>query len=94
MTLLKEVKERLEAAMNNWLMQSDEIAGAGFDFLECLGVAPKLETLLGYTIGVWDSIAGSFIHHHYDRGMTEEEDKELIELIRSKIPELERKSRT
>jgi hypothetical protein len=91
MTLPNEVKKRLEAVMNDWLTKSDEIAGAGFDFLESLGIEPKLETLLGYTIGVWDSLVGSFIHQEYDRGMTEEEDKELIELIKSKIPELELK---
>jgi len=91
MTLPNEVKERLEEVMNDWLLKSDEIAGAGFDFLENIGVEPKLETLLSYTVGVWDSIVGSFIHQHYDRGMTEEEDEELIELIKSKIPELELK---
>ena len=93
MTLPNEVKERLEEVMNDWLLRSDEIARAGFDFLEKIGIEPKLETLLSYTVGVWDSVVGSFIHHQYERGMTEAEDKEMIELIKREIPELEIKFR-
>ena len=59
------------------------------DFLEKIWIEPKLETLLSYTTGVLESIVGSFIHCLYDRGMAEEEDEEMIELIKRKIPELE-----
>jgi len=41
--------------------------------------------------GVLDSIVGGFIHAQYDRGMNEEEDEEIIELIKRKIPALELK---
>jgi hypothetical protein len=37
------------------------------------------------------TIVGSYIHCLYDRGMTEEEDKELIELLKRKIPMFELK---
>ena len=90
MTLPKEVKERLEEVINDRLLRLDEIAEAELDFLEKRGIEPKLETLLSYTTGVLDySIVGSFIHCLYDRGMAEEEDEEMIELIKRKIPELE-----
>ena len=46
---------------------------------------------MSYAAGVLDSIVGSFIHVHYDRGMNVEEDEELIELIKGKIPALELK---
>lgn len=89
MTLPKEVKKRLEEAINDWLLRFDEIAEAELDFLEKIGIEPKLETLLSYTAGVWDSIVGGFVHGLYDREMTEEEDEEMIELIKREIPELE-----
>ena len=59
------------------------------DTIEKIGIEPKLETLLSYTAGVWDSIVGGFIHGLYDREMNEEEDEEMIELIQREIPELE-----
>ncbi len=89
MTLTNEVKERLEEVINEWLLRFDEIAEAELEFLEKIGIEPKLETLLSYTAGVLDSLVGSFIHCLYDRGMTEEEDEEMIELMKRKIPELE-----
>ncbi|MBC8521656.1 MAG: hypothetical protein H8D26_06675 [Methanomicrobia archaeon] len=91
MTLPNEVKERLEEGINDCLLNFDEIAEAGMIFLEKIGIEPKLETLLSYTAGVLDSIVGSFIHAQYDRGMNAEEDEEMIELIKRKIPELELK---
>lgn len=91
MTLPNEVTERIEEAIDDWLLNIDEIAEAGMIFLEGIGIEPTLETLLSYTAGVMDSIVGSFIDYHYDRGMTAEEDEELIELIKRKIPELELK---
>ena len=60
-------------------------------FLEKIGIEPNLETLLSYAAGVLDSIVGGFIHAQYDRGMNEEEDEEMIELIKEKIPALELK---
>ena len=42
-------------------------------------------------MGVLDSIVSSFIHAQYDRGMNDEEDEEMIELIKGKIPALELK---
>jgi hypothetical protein len=91
MTLSKEVKEGLEKAINDWLSRFDEIAEAELNFLERIGIEPKHETLLSYTAGVLDSSVGSFIHCLYDRGMTEEEDKEMIELLKRKIPVFELK---
>jgi hypothetical protein len=52
MTLLNEVKERLEEAINDWLLRVDEIAEAELDFLEKIGIEPKRETLLSYTAGI------------------------------------------
>ncbi len=46
---------------------------------------------MSYAAGVLDSIVGSFIHAQYDRGMNAEEDEEMIELIKGKIPEFELK---
>ncbi len=91
MTLPNEAKENLEEVVNDWLLKFDEIAEAEMVFLEEIGIEPKLESLLGYTVGILDSIVGSYIHCLYDRGMTEDEDKELIELLKGKIPELELK---
>jgi hypothetical protein len=91
MALSKEVKEGLEKAINDWLSRFDEIAEAELNFLEKIGIEPKRETLLSYTAGVLDSSVGSFIHCLYDRGMTEEEDKEMIELMKRKIPVFELK---
>ena len=91
MTLPNEAKADLEEVVNDWLLTFDEIAEAEMVFLEEIGIEPKLESLLGYTVGILDSIVGGYIHCLYDRGMTEAEDKELIELIKGKIPELELK---
>ena len=91
MTLPNEVKERLEEVINDWLLGFDEIAESESHFLDAVGLEPKLETLLSYTIGVLDSIVGGYIHCLYNRGMTEEEDAELIELLQGKMPELEQK---
>ena len=91
MTLPNEVKARLEEGIDEWLLNFDEIAEAGTIFLEKIGIEPNLETLLSYAAGVLDSIVGSFIHAQYDRGMNEEEDEEMIELIKEKIPALELK---
>ena len=60
-------------------------------FLKDVGIEPTLETLLGYSVGMLDSLVGGFIHSLYDRGMTPEEDDVLVELIKKKLPELERK---
>jgi hypothetical protein len=89
MTPLKEVKKRLEEGINDWLLRFDEIAEAELIFFEKIGIEQKLETLLSYTVGVLDSIVGGVIHGLYDRGMTDEEDEEMIELMKRKIPELE-----
>jgi len=91
MTLPNEVKARLEEGINEWLLNFDGIAEGGMIFLEKIGIEPNLETLLSYTAGVLDSIVGSFIHAQHDRGMNEEEDEEMIELIKGKIPALELK---
>lgn len=91
MTLPNEVKERLEEAINDWLLWVDEIAEAELNFLEKIGIGPKRETLLSYTAGVLDSTVGGFIHGLYDREMTEEEDEETSELMKRKIPEFELK---
>jgi len=91
MTLPNEVKARLEEGIDEWLLNFDEIAEAGMIFLEKIGIEPNLETLLSYTAGVLDSLVGSFIHAQYDRGMNAEEDEEMIELIKRKIPALELK---
>jgi hypothetical protein len=91
MTLTNEVKERLEEVINDWLLRFNEIAESESHFLEAVGLEPKLETLLSYTIGVLDSIVGGYIHCLYNRGMTEDEDVELIELLQGKMPELELK---
>ena len=48
-------------------------------FLEKIGIEPNLETLLSYAAGVQDSIVDSFIHAQYGRGMSVEEDEEMIE---------------
>lgn len=77
--------------MNEWLLNFDEIAEARMIFLEKIGIEPNLKTLLSYTAGVLDSIAGSFIHAQYGRGMSVEEDEEMIELIKGKNPGLELK---
>lgn len=91
MTLPNEVKERLEEVINDWLLSFNEIAESESHFLDAVGLEPKLETLLSYTIGVLDSIVGGYIHSLYNRGMTEDEDAELIELLQEKMPELEQK---
>jgi hypothetical protein len=91
MTLPNGVKAKLEEGINDWLLNFDEIAEAGMIFLEKIGIEPNLNTLLSYSAGVLDSIVGSFIHAQYDRGMNVEEDEEMIELIKGKIPELELK---
>lgn len=91
MALPNEVKERLEEVINDWLLGFNEIAESESHFLDAVGLEPKLETLLSYTIGVLDSIVGGYIHCLYNRGMTEEEDEELIELLQGKMPELEQK---
>ena len=91
MTLPNEAKARLEEGINDWLLNFDEIAEAGTIFLEKIGIEPNLETLLSYAAGVLDSIVGGFIHAQYDRGMNAEEDEEMIDLIKEKIPALELK---
>lgn len=70
-------------------MWFDEIAGLKSNFFEKIGIEPKLETLLCYSVGVLGSIVGGVIHGIYDRGMTDEEDEEMIERIKRKIPEFE-----
>ncbi len=91
MTLPDEAKQNLEEAIDDWLLRFDEIAESEYEFLKRIGIESTLESLLSYTAGILDSIVGGYIHAHYDRGMTEEEDAELIELLSAKIPEFKRK---
>ena len=91
MPLPKEAEENLEEVMDEWLENFDAIAEVAYDFLKAVGIEPTRETLLSYSAGVLDSLVGGFIHCLYDRGMTKEEDDELIELIKRKLPALERK---
>jgi hypothetical protein len=91
MALPNEVKARLEEGIDEWLLNFDEIAEEGMIFLEKIEIEPNLETLLSYAAGVLDSIFSGFIHAQYDRGMNAEEDEEMIELIKGKIPALELK---
>jgi hypothetical protein len=91
MTLPKEVEEKLEAVLDEWLENFDVTANEAGDFLKVVGIEPTLETLLGYSVGMLDSLVGGFIHSLYDRGMKPEEDDALVELIRRKLPELERR---
>ena len=91
MTLPPEAKQNLEEAIDDWLLRFDEIAESESEFLKRIGIEPTLESLLSYTAGILDSIVGGYIHSQYDRGMTEEEDAELIELLKGKIPEFKRK---
>jgi hypothetical protein len=91
MTLPKAVEEKLEEVLEEWLVNFDATAEVECDFLKEVGIEPTLETLLSYTVGVADAFVGGFIHCLYDRGMTREEDDELVELIKRKLPELERK---
>jgi hypothetical protein len=90
MTLPKEVKKQLEEVIDDWLSRFEEIAETEVDFLVRIGLEPNLETLLSYTAGVLDSLVGGYIHCLNDRGMTEEENDELVELLKRIIPELER----
>jgi len=46
----------MEEGINDWLLRFDEIAEAELDFFEKIGIEPKLETLLSYTVGVLDFI--------------------------------------
>jgi hypothetical protein len=94
MTLPKEVEEKLEAVLDEWLENFDVTAKEARDFLNNLGIEPTLETLLGYSVGMLDSLVGGFIHSLYDRGMTPEEDDALVKLIKRKLPELKRKFTT
>jgi hypothetical protein len=91
MTIPPEAKERLEEVISDWLLRFDEIAEVESRFLDRLGLEPKLETLMSYTVGIVDAIVGGYIHYSYNRGMTETEDEELVELLREKLPELELK---
>ncbi len=92
MTLPKEVEERLEEVVDEWLENfGATVVGVANDFLTDVGIEPTLETVLSYSVGVLDSLVGGFIHSLYDRGMTKEEDDALVKLIKRKLPELERK---
>ena len=94
MTLPKEVEEKLEVVLDEWFENFDVTANEAGDFLKGVGIEPTLETLLGYSVGMLDSLVGGFIHALYDRGMTPEEDDALVELLRRKLPELERRFKT
>lgn len=91
MTLPDEAKRNLEDAINDWLLRFDELAESESEFLKRIGIEPTLETLLSYTAGILDSIVGGYIHAKYDRGMTEAEDMELIELLNVFLPEFKHK---
>jgi hypothetical protein len=91
MPLPDEAKQNLEEAIDDWLLRFDEIAESEYEFLKRIGIEPTLESLMSYTAGILDSIVGGYIHSQCDRGMTEAEDAELIELLKGKIPEFKRK---
>ena len=90
MTIPEEFEERLEAVMDDWLEHFDVTAKEAGDLLKEVGIEPTLETLMGYSVGVLDSLVGGFIHSLYDRGMTKEEDDALVKLLRRKLPVLKR----
>jgi hypothetical protein len=91
MALPDEVKENLKEVLNAWLENFDPIAEAERDFLARIGIEPKRETMVSYTAGVVDTVVGSYIHTLFNRGMTAEEDAEMIAVFKEKLPELERK---
>ena len=91
MALPDEVKENLNDVLIAWLENFEPIAEAERDFLARIGIEPKRETMLSYTAGVVDTVVGSYIHALFNRGMTDEEDAEMIAVFKEKLPELGRK---
>lgn len=91
MTLPKEIEENVEAVLVEWLDTFDATATEASALFKRMGIEPTYETLLGYSVGLLDSLIGGFIHSFYDRGMTPEEDDALVELIKRTLPELDRK---
>jgi hypothetical protein len=91
MALPDEVKENLKEVLSAWLENFEPIAEAERDFLARIGIEPKRETMVSYTAGVVDTVVGSYIHTLFNRGMTDDEDAEMIAIFKEKLPELERK---
>ena len=91
MTLPKEIEENVEAVLAEWLDNFDVTANEAGALLKRMGIEPTREILVGYSVGLLDSLVGGFIHSIYDRGMTPREDDALVELIERALPELDRK---
>ncbi|MBN1456004.1 MAG: hypothetical protein JW945_07120 [Methanomicrobia archaeon] len=91
MTLPDEVRANLEEVLSAWLENFEPIAEAERDFLARIGIEPMRETMLSYTAGVVDTVVGSYIHTLFNRGMTDDEDAEMIAVFKEKLPEFEHK---
>ncbi|MGC9443612.1 MAG: hypothetical protein ACP5E9_01560 [Candidatus Methanospirareceae archaeon] len=91
MALPDEVSENLKEVLSAWLENFEPIAEAEREFLARIGIEPTRETMVSYTAGVVDTVVGSYVHTLFNRGMTEEEDAEMIAVFKEKLPELERK---
>ncbi|HDS44801.1 MAG TPA: hypothetical protein ENN68_01675 [Methanomicrobia archaeon] len=91
MVLPDEVSENLKAVLSAWLENFEPIAEAERDFLARVGIEPTRETMISYTAGVVDTVVGSYIHALFNRGMTADEDAEMIAVFKEKLPEFERK---
>ena len=91
MTFPKEIEENVEAVLTEWLDTFEATANEASALFKRMGIEPTRETLMGYSVGLLDSLIGGYIHSVYDRGMTPEEDDALVELIKRTLPELDRK---
>ncbi len=88
MTISGEAKRTVDEIVDDWLSNIDILADAGVIFLDSIGLKPDINALLSYAAGLLDSILCCSIRSECGREMDEDDDEELIELIKRRIPEL------
>ena len=88
MTISEEAKRTVDEIVDDWLSNIDILADAEVIFLDRIGLKPDINALLSYAAGLLDSIVCCSFRPESGREMNVEDDEELIELIKRRIPEL------
>ena len=88
MSFSGEAKRTVDEIVDDWLSNIEILADAGVIFLDNIGLEPDINALLSYAAGLLDSVICCSIRSECGREMNAEDDEELIELIKRRIPEL------
>jgi hypothetical protein len=87
-SISEEVKRTVDEIVDDWLSNIEILADAGVIFLDRIGLKPDINALLSYAAGLLDSVVCCSFRSESGREMNAEDDEELIERIKRRIPEL------